>query len=71
MLTAREMEKLLYRLGFSKVRQRGSHAFYKHPDGRTTTVPHHQGKCLVRPLTRSILRDIKLEIDDFNKLLED
>ncbi|MBN1394441.1 MAG: type II toxin-antitoxin system HicA family toxin [Pirellulales bacterium] len=28
------MEKVLFSLGFSKTRQRGSHAFYRHSDGR-------------------------------------
>jgi hypothetical protein len=31
--------KLLFRLGFKRVRQKGSHVFYRYPDGRTTTVP--------------------------------
>jgi predicted RNA binding protein YcfA (HicA-like mRNA interferase family) len=30
------MEKLLFQLGFEMVRQKGSHVFYRHPDGRTT-----------------------------------
>ncbi len=42
LINARTMEKLLLRLGFEKVRQKGSHAFYRHIDGRTTTVPHHK-----------------------------
>ncbi|MBP7962729.1 MAG: type II toxin-antitoxin system HicA family toxin [Caldilineaceae bacterium] len=29
---------MLRQLGFVAVRQRGSHVFYRHPDGRTTTV---------------------------------
>jgi predicted RNA binding protein YcfA (HicA-like mRNA interferase family) len=35
------MENVLIRLGFKSVRQKGSHLFYRHPDGRTTTVPNH------------------------------
>ena len=37
----REMDKLLLYLGFVAVRQKGSHVFYRHADGRTTTVPNH------------------------------
>jgi predicted RNA binding protein YcfA (HicA-like mRNA interferase family) len=37
----RTMVRLLNRLGFAAVRQRGSHVFFRHPDGRTTTVPSH------------------------------
>lgn len=54
------MERILLRLGFQAVRQRGSHVFYRHPDGRTTTVPNHAGRDLARPLIREILREIDL-----------
>ena len=64
------MERLLLRLGFEKVRQKGSHAFYRHADGRVTTVPHHKAKVLARPLIREILREIEITIDDYNDNLE-
>lgn len=66
----RTMEKVLLNLGFKAVRQKGSHVFYRHPDGRTTTVPRHQGKDLARPLVREILREIKLTAEEFQKELE-
>lgn len=69
-IDAKRMEKLLFLLGFKKTRQKGSHAFYRHPDGRTTTVPHHQGRVLARPLIREILREIEITIDDYTKYLE-
>ena len=56
----RMMEALLFRLGSDFVRQRGSHVFYRHRDGRTTTVPNHGGRDLARPLLREILREIDL-----------
>jgi predicted RNA binding protein YcfA (HicA-like mRNA interferase family) len=40
-LTAARLERLILGLGFVKIRQKGSHAFYRHEDGRTTTIPHH------------------------------
>jgi len=64
------MEKVLLGLGFKPVRQKGSHVFYRHPDGRTTTVPHHPGRNLARPLIREILREIKLSPDQFREVLE-
>ena len=64
------MEKLLFRLGFEKVRQKGSHAFYRHPDGRTTTVPHHKARVLARPLIREILREIEITIENYNSYLK-
>ena len=54
------MEKILLNLGFERARQKGSHVFYRHPDGRTTTLPHHSGRDLARPLLREILREIEL-----------
>ncbi|MCX5646757.1 MAG: type II toxin-antitoxin system HicA family toxin [Phycisphaerae bacterium] len=64
------MEKLLFRLGFEKVRQKGSHAFYRHPDGRVTTIPHHKGRMLARPLIRDILREIEITVEQYNELLD-
>jgi predicted RNA binding protein YcfA (HicA-like mRNA interferase family) len=39
-----EVCRLLERLGFKNVRQRGSHIQYRHADGRGTTVPMHKGR---------------------------
>jgi predicted RNA binding protein YcfA (HicA-like mRNA interferase family) len=64
------MEKLLRKLGFEAVRQKGSHVFYRHPDGRTTTVPHHKGRDLARPLIREILREVELSPEEFLRELE-
>jgi len=61
-----QMCKRLEHMGFAAVRQRGSHKFYRHDDGRTTIVPMHAGD-LDRSLIRKILNDIELSIDDFNK----
>jgi predicted RNA binding protein YcfA (HicA-like mRNA interferase family) len=56
----RTMNAVLMRLGFEVVRQKGSHVFYRHPDGRTATVPNHPGRDLAGPLVREILREIEL-----------
>jgi len=64
------MEKVLLALGFQIVRQKGSHVFYRHPDGRTTTVPNHGGRDLARPLIREILREIELTPEQFREQLE-
>jgi len=64
------MEKLLFRLGFERVRQKGSHVFYRHPDGRVTTVPHHKGRMLARPLVRKILREIRITVEQYNSHFE-
>ena len=63
------MEKLLFMLDFKKIRQKGSHVFYKHPDGRYTTIPHHKNRVLARPLIKEILREIKINNDEYNDLI--
>jgi len=69
LVEAKELEKLLLSLGFNKIRQKGSHIFYRHPDGRTTTIPHHAGRVIARPLMREILREIDLSVEDYLELL--
>jgi len=69
LVDAERMEKLLFLLGFNKVRQKGSHAYYRHPDGRSTTIPHHRGRVLARPLIRELLREVELSLDEYNDLL--
>ena len=63
------MERLLLGLGFQVVRQKGSHVFYRHPDGRTTTLPNHPGRDLARPLIREVLREIELAPGRFEEEL--
>jgi len=65
------MDKLLRHLGFAAVRQKGSHVFYRHPDGRTTTLPNHGGRDISRPLVREILREISVTTEEFVKLLNE
>lgn len=69
-INSTKLEKLLLKLGFKKIRQKGSHAFYRHPDGRTTTIPHHSGRDLARPLIKEILREIELSVDEYNEYLK-
>jgi predicted RNA binding protein YcfA (HicA-like mRNA interferase family) len=64
------LEKLLLTLGFEVKRQRGNHVFYRHHDGRYTTLPHHGNQDLGRPLLRQILREINISPDDFIELLK-
>ena len=63
----RTLDRLLKKLGFTPVRQRGSHVFYRHADGRTTTVPNHAGRDIARPLLREIVREIELTPEQFEQ----
>jgi predicted RNA binding protein YcfA (HicA-like mRNA interferase family) len=64
-LKAREICDILQSLGFSLVRQRGSHLQFRHPDGRGTTVPNHPGRDVSPLLLRQIAKDIRLTLDEF------
>ncbi len=61
--------KVLENIGFRKIRQRGSHIFMEHPDGRTTVVPFHRGEDVGRGLLRKIIRDTGLTREEFLNLL--
>ncbi|MGO8933912.1 MAG: type II toxin-antitoxin system HicA family toxin [Terracidiphilus sp.] len=50
-------------------RTRGSHVFLKHPDGRATAIPVHSGEIVGPGLTRAILRDVELSVDELTHLL--
>ena len=64
-----ELVRLLERLGFQRIRQKGSHLYLRHPDGRATVVPMHKGEDLPPGLLRSILQDIELSREEFLDLL--
>ena len=66
---SRDLEKVLFKLGFNKVRQKGSHAFYRHNDGRYTVIPHHSGRDLSPILVLKILKEINLLREEFEKLI--
>ena len=64
------LEQLLFHLGFVAKRQSGSHVFYRHTDGRYTTLSHHGNQDLGRSLIRQILREIDITPDEFIELLK-
>jgi predicted RNA binding protein YcfA (HicA-like mRNA interferase family) len=64
-ITAHIIIDFLKRSGFEQVRQRGSHKFFRHPDGRTATVPDHKGEDLGRGITSKILKDIEIAGEEF------
>ncbi len=68
-LTAREIIAVLQKVGFSLVRESGSHKIFKNPAGRRATVPYHASKVLHPKTLKSILRDANLSVEDLEKLL--
>lgn len=71
LVDAKMFEKVLIHLGFAVKRQKGSHVFYRHPDGRYTTLPHHKDRVIGRSLTRAILRQIEVTPDEYKKILQE
>lgn len=66
--TPKEVERILKKLGFQLIRQSGSHAVYRHPDGRWTTVPLHPGKDIAKGTLRKIIKDLGITVDEFEAL---
>ena len=64
-LKPREVITRLEALGFVEVRQRGSHKQFRHPDGRGTTVPFHQGRDISPILLRQIAKEIRMTVEAF------
>ncbi|MDW7731501.1 MAG: type II toxin-antitoxin system HicA family toxin [Methanolobus sp.] len=67
---AKKVIKVLESLGFVQVRQKGSHVFMQHPDGRITVIPVHSGKDLGKGLVWKLLQDVKLSRDEWLELLK-
>ena len=66
LLSAKELIKILEKLGFQFQRQKGSHMFFSHPDGRTTVVPNHPGEKIDRGLLNKIVkRDLQMTREEF------
>lgn len=69
-LTAKQLLKILKKIGFQVIRQKGSHVFLAHEDGRATIVPVHPGEDIGRGLLNKIIKeDIKISIHEFESLL--
>jgi len=69
-LTAIELIKIFAKAGFKVTRQRGSHIFLRHEDGRTTVVPNHPGEKPDRGLLTKILKkDVQISREEFEKYL--
>lgn len=64
-LKPREVMRILESFGFAEVRRKGSHAQFRHPDGRATTVPFHAGRDIAPTLLRQIAKDIGVTVEEF------
>ena len=68
-MRARRVIRYLESLGFVQARQKGSHKFFRHPDGRTATVPDHRREDLGRGILSKILPDAETTPEEFAQWL--
>lgn len=69
-LTGKEILSILKKLGFEIKRQKGSHVFLQHLDGRATVFPIHSGETIGPGLMAKILRDVNMTKEEFYQLLK-
>lgn len=68
-IKAKEFIKVIKKLGFYLDRQRGSHAVYKHQDGRRVVIPIHSGKDLKPGTLMGMIQDLGIDRTTFFDLL--
>jgi predicted RNA binding protein YcfA (HicA-like mRNA interferase family) len=66
-LSGKELIKILNKIGFQVIRQKGSHVFLRHGDGRITVVPNHNE--IDTGTLSEIIRQIKLTRGEFMDLM--
>jgi predicted RNA binding protein YcfA (HicA-like mRNA interferase family) len=64
-----DLVRALRKAGFELARVTGSHHIMRHPDGRGTTVPVHQGRDVAKGTLRGILSDTSLTVDQLREFL--
>jgi predicted RNA binding protein YcfA (HicA-like mRNA interferase family) len=69
-IKAKQLIRALEKLGFFKHHQIGSHAQFKHLDGRRITVPIHQGRDLKKKFIKGIINDLEINLEIFLNLLK-
>jgi len=68
-LRARDIIRVLERLGFSLSRQSGSHKIYQNAEGKRVTVPFHGDTILHPKVLKSIMQDADIDAGKLRKLL--
>ena len=63
-LTPDQAIRLVQRLGFTQVRQSGSHKIFRNAQGVRLTIPYHKGKTLHPKIIKAMARDMGLTPED-------
>lgn len=69
-IKAKELIKILIELGFFEHHCVGSHAQFKHLDGRRITISVHHGKDFNKGILRGIISDLNLTVEEFVVILK-
>ena len=67
-VSGKELLRVFQKLGFEVIRQRSSHVFLRHPDGRRLTIPVY--KVVPVNLLNWILAEAKVTREEFLRLLK-
>lgn len=67
-ISGRQLIKVLSKLGYREVRQRGSHIRLACLDRKSVTVPDY--KVIDKSLLRKILRDVELTVEEFTQIYQ-
>ena len=69
-ISSLKLVKIVLKLGFEEVRQKGSHKIFSHSDGRFLVIPIHSNKPIPAGLLNKIIKqDLRLTREEFLKLL--
>jgi len=69
-LPAKKVVKALEKIGFQQIRQKGSHLFMRHSDGRTTLITVHPGEDIGKGMIRKIISDARITREEWLDLIE-
>jgi predicted RNA binding protein YcfA (HicA-like mRNA interferase family) len=65
-ISFKDLIQKVKKMGFQKIRQKGSHIRFEHSDGRKTTIPDHGNKDVPKGLLNKIVRyDLEITQEDF------
>ena len=70
-LASQRIIRVLEKIGFRIVRQKGSHVIMMNEKGTRVVIPVHPGKDVKPGLVRAIIKEAGLKREDFLKLLKE
>jgi len=71
LLTYRQLKKVVEKAGFKWQRCQGSHNAFKNSQGHVIVIPDHGAQVIVRPLLRKIVRNLGINIEEYNRIIDE